>query len=34
VCILVQMKSFQDSEETIHNAEKNDTSYESKGYFH
>ena len=25
---------FQDSEETIHSAEKNDSSYESQGYFH
>ena len=32
VCILVQI--LQDSEETIHSAEKNDTSYESQGYFH
>ena len=25
---------FQDYEETIHSAEKKDTSYESQGYFH
>ena len=33
VCILVGMKSFQDSEETIHGAEINDTSYESQADF-
>ena len=25
---------FQDSEETIHSAEKNDTSYENQGFCH
>ena len=29
VCTLVGMKSFPRSEETIHSAEMNDTSYES-----
>ena len=33
VCILVQVKSFQDPEETIHSAEENDTSYERAGFF-
>ena len=33
VCILVGMKSFPDSEKTIHGAEINDTSYESQADF-
>ena len=33
VCILVRTASFQDSEETIHSAEKNDASYKRAGFF-
>ena len=34
MCILVRKSPFQDSEETIHSAEINATSYESYGDFH
>ena len=33
VCIKVRQLLFQDSGKTIHNAEKNDTSYKQAGFF-